>query len=124
MVTGNGRIAFRGWKSGYGNTVIVEHANKYSTLYGHLSRFAKYGVGSKVGQGDVIGYVGRTGLATAPHLHYEFRLGGVHRDPLSIELPKADPLAARELSRFRATVSPLFAQLDLLDGRNRSLAAR
>ena len=72
----------------------------------------------------MIGYVGRTGLATAPHLHYEFRLGGVHRDPLSIELPKADPLAARELSRLRATVSPLFAQLDLLDGRNRSLAAR
>ncbi|HET9482714.1 MAG TPA: peptidoglycan DD-metalloendopeptidase family protein [Xanthomonadales bacterium] len=121
---GNGRIAFRGWKSGYGNVVIIEHANKYSTLYGHMSRFGKLSQGSKVEQGQVIGYVGRTGLATAPHLHYEFRLSGVHRDPLSIELPKADPLVARELSRFRATVSPLFAQLDLLDGRTRQLASR
>jgi len=121
---GNGRVAFRGWKSGYGNVVILEHANKYSTLYGHLSRFAKAGVGARVDQGEVIGYVGRTGLATAPHLHYEFRLSGVHRDPLSIELPKADPLVAHELARFRATVAPLFAQLDLLDGRTRELAAR
>lgn len=121
---GNGRIAFRGWKSGYGNTIIVEHANRYSTLYGHLSRFGRQGAGTKVEQGEVIGYVGRTGLATAPHLHYEFRLAGVHRDPLSIELPKADPLAAGELARFRTAVAPLFARLDLLDGRTRSLAAR
>ena len=121
---GNGRIAFRGWKSGYGNVVIVEHANKYSTLYGHMSKFAKAGVGSKVQQGEVIGYVGRTGLATAPHLHYEFRVAGAHRDPLSIELPKADPLAARELARFRQAVAPLFARLDLLDGRTRELASR
>jgi murein DD-endopeptidase MepM/ murein hydrolase activator NlpD len=121
---GNGRIAFRGWKSGYGNCIIVEHANKYSTLYGHMSRFGGFAQGGKVQQGEVIGYVGRTGLATAPHLHYEFRLSGVHRDPLSIELPKADPLAARELARFRQAVAPLFAQLDLVGGRTRELAAR
>ncbi|HVF35846.1 MAG TPA: peptidoglycan DD-metalloendopeptidase family protein [Candidatus Saccharimonadia bacterium] len=121
---GNGRVAFRGWKSGYGNVVILEHANKYSTLYGHMSRFGKYPQGAKVEQGEVIGFVGRTGLATAPHLHYEFRVSGVHRDPLSIALPKADPLVAGELQRFRQAVAPLFAQLDLLDGRTRQLASR
>lgn len=121
---GNGRVVFRGVKSGYGNVVILEHANKYSTLYGHLSRFGKYPQGAKVEQGEIIGYVGRTGLATAPHLHYEFRVSGVHRDPLSIPLPKADPLVAGELERFRRAVDPLIAQLDLLDGRTRQLASR
>jgi murein DD-endopeptidase MepM/ murein hydrolase activator NlpD len=122
---GNARIAFRGWKSGYGNTVILQHNNQYTTLYGHLSGFAKdVRVGSRVGQGETIGYVGMTGLATAPHLHYEFRVNGVHRDPLSIELPKADPLTGAQLADFRRLLQPLLAQLDLLEQRQGVLAAR
>mgnify|MGYP000644417081 CR=1 FL=1 len=99
---GNAKIAFRGWKSGYGNCIILQHSNQYTTLYGHMSRFAK-GIarGQKVQQGEVIGYVGMSGLATGPHLHYEFRINGVHRDPLSIDLPKADPLTGAQLADFR-----------------------
>jgi murein DD-endopeptidase MepM/ murein hydrolase activator NlpD len=122
---GAGKVAFRGWKSGYGNTIILEHAGRYTTLYGHLSRFASnLKAGGRVDQGQVIGHVGMTGLATAPHLHYEFRVGGVHRDPLSIELPKAEPLAADELVRFRAVVQPMLAQFALLKQKPEHLAAR
>lgn len=120
---GAGKVSYRGWKSGYGNVVIVDHANKVQTLYGHMSAFGKIRVGQKVGQGDTIGYVGMTGLASGPHLHYEFRVAGVHRDPLSIELPKAEPLIASELARFRAMVTPMLAQLDLLGQRSRMIAA-
>ena len=120
---GAGKIAFRGVKSGYGNVVIVEHANQVSTLYAHLSSFGKMKVGQRVGQGDTIGYVGMTGLATAPHLHYEFRVAGVHRDPLSIELPKAEPLVASELSRFRSIVAPMLAQMDRV-GQQTLVASR
>lgn len=122
---GNAKIAFRGWKSGYGNTVVLQHNNQYTTLYGHLSRFAdNLRVGSRVGQGQTIGFVGMTGLATAPHLHYEFRVNGVHRDPLSIVLPKADPLVGAQLADFRRLLEPMLAQLDLLERRQGVLAAR
>jgi murein DD-endopeptidase MepM/ murein hydrolase activator NlpD len=121
---GDGKVAFRGWKGGYGNVVILEHGGRYTTLYGHMSRFAS-GVktGGRVRQGQAIGYVGMTGLATGPHLHYEFRVGGAHRDPLSVELPKADPLAGRELQRFRGTSASMLAQLELLTSRE-ALAAQ
>ncbi len=124
MAAGEGRIAFAGWKNGYGRTVIIQHANNVTTLYGHMSRLGNYKNGSRVRQGDVIGYVGATGLATGPHLHYEFRIGGVHRDPLKVTMPKPEPLPRSELARFRMQTQPLLAQLDLLAGGRAYAAAR
>ena len=73
----------RGRKGGYGNTVIIQHAGKYTTLYAHMSKYSRRAkVGNRVKQGQVIGYVGRTGLASGPHLHYEFLVNGKHRNPL------------------------------------------
>ena len=113
--TGDGRIAFAGRKGGYGKTVLVSHSNGHTTLYGHLSRYAKHiRKGVRVKQGEVIGYVGSTGLATGPHLHYEFRIDGVHRDPLTIELPRATPLGKKERERFRKTIAPIMARIDAL----------
>jgi murein DD-endopeptidase MepM/ murein hydrolase activator NlpD len=121
---GDGKVQFRGWQNGYGNVVIVEHGGRYTTLYGHMSRFAPaLKVGSRVRQGELVGYVGMTGLATGPHLHYEFRVGGVHRDPMTVELPKADPLGGGELARFRGDSAPVLAQLELLEARD-TLVAR
>ena len=113
--TGDGRIVHRGTKGGYGKTVIIEHGSRYHTLYAHLSRYAR-GIrsGRRVRQGQVIGYVGSTGLATGPHLHYEFRVNGVHRNPLTVRLPDAAPLPRRYLAEFTASAKPYLAQLDLL----------
>lgn len=109
--TGNGRIAFTGTQSGYGNVVVVDHGHGYSTLYGHLSRFARSKKGDSVTQGSVIGYVGQTGLATGPHLHYEFRVGGEHRDPLTVALPQVEPLKSKSLAAFQHYSKPLVAEL-------------
>ncbi len=99
---GNGTVISVGMRAGWGRTIELQHGRNTTTLYGHMSRFAK-GIarGQKVQQGEVIGYVGMSGLATGPHLHYEFRVNGVHRDPLSVELPKAEPLVGSELAAFR-----------------------
>jgi murein DD-endopeptidase MepM/ murein hydrolase activator NlpD len=113
---GDGKVVFRGWKSGYGNFVMIQHNDKITTAYGHMSRFAKVGVGQRVSQGQTIGYVGKTGLATGPHLHYEFRVGGQHRNPLSVTLPPAEPLPKAELARFREAAAPLLARLQLVEG--------
>jgi len=114
-VTGDGKIIFRGTKGGYGNTIIVQHANKYSTLYAHMSRFmGGLRTGSRVKQGQVIGFVGMTGLATGPHLHYEFRIDGEHRDPLRVKLPGAPPLEAKYQDDFQSTAAALVAQLDTI----------
>ncbi|GMR13044.1 MAG: hypothetical protein BMS9Abin29_1241 [Gemmatimonadota bacterium] len=95
QATGNGRIAKRGRSGSYGNMVEIKHNNGFVTRYAHLSRFAAgLSVGDRVEQGDVIGYVGQTGLVTGPHLHYEMRIGGQPRDPMSIELPAGDPVPA------------------------------
>jgi murein DD-endopeptidase MepM/ murein hydrolase activator NlpD len=111
--TGDGRVAFRGTKGGYGRTVILEHAGKYTTLYAHLSRYSKRAkTGQRVKQGQVIGYVGQTGLATGPHLHYEFRINGNHKDPLRVKLPKTLPLPKSEIGRFRDATAPLLARLE------------
>lgn len=116
---GDGKVQFRGWQSGYGNVVIVEHGGRYTTLYGHLSRFASdLRVGGRVRQGQLLGNVGMTGLATGPHLHYEFRIGGAHRDPLTVDLPKAEPLSGPELRSFRSTSAPMLAQLALIGSRD------
>ena len=114
--SGDGKVIFVGRKGGYGRTVIVQHGSVYTTLYAHLSRFPK-GIrsGKRVRQGQTIGYVGSTGLATGPHLHYEFRVRGVHRDPLKVKFPKAAPLAKKYMADFREKADPLLAKLDLLD---------
>jgi len=124
MAAGDGKITFAGWKGGYGRTVIIQHANNVSTLYGHMSRFGNFKTGSRVRQGDVIGQIGSSGLATGPHLHYEFRIGGVHRDPLKVTMPKPEPLHASELQRFRLQTQPLLAQLKLLSGGSEYATAR
>lgn len=113
---GDGKITFRGWKSGYGNFVIIQHNTHISTAYGHMSRFASEKLGQSVRQGQIIGYVGMTGLATGPHLHYEFRVDGNHRNPLTVTLPPAEPLPASQLAQFRQQSAPMLARLKSLDG--------
>lgn len=110
---GDGRVTLAGRKGGYGNTVVIKHGQRYQTLYAHMQGFAK-GVraGSNVKQGQVIGYIGTTGLSTGPHLHYEFQVNGVHVDPLSQKLPTADPIHASEKKRFMEFSKPLLAKLD------------
>ena len=113
--TGNGKIVHRGRKGGYGNTVVIKHGTKYSTLYAHMSKYKKgLKVGSRVKQGDIIGYIGSSGLATGPHLHYEFRVNGVHRDPLRVKLPGAEPLQKKYLEDFNMKAEGLMAQLELV----------
>jgi len=111
MAAGNARVAFVGWKGGYGRVVILDHGRGYSTLYGHMSRFGSEHVGQHVNQGAVIGYVGMSGLATGPHLHYEFRVNGVHRNPLSVTMPPPEPLHGAELAQFRAQTGKALAQI-------------
>jgi murein DD-endopeptidase MepM/ murein hydrolase activator NlpD len=113
---GDGKIIYRGKKGGYGRTVIIQHAQNYTTLYAHLSRYNKQAKrGAKVKQGQVVGYVGQSGLATGPHLHYEFRVNGVHRNPLTVKLPDAEPIAKEYLTDFLLQTQPLVAQLDTLN---------
>lgn len=112
---GEGKVAFRGWQAGYGNVVILQHGGHYSTLYGHMSRFASEQVGQHVSQGQTIGYVGMTGLATGPHLHYEFRVDGAHRDPLTVTTLPPEPLPATELAQFRTQTQPMLAKLKSLE---------
>lgn len=113
---GDGKVIFRGKKGGYGNTIVLQHGGNISTLYAHMSNFRR-GVtnGSRVKQGQVIGYVGNTGITTGPHLHYEFRVNGVHRNPLTIKLPNAKPLAAEYKEVFQIQSRQLLAQLELLN---------
>jgi len=109
---GEGRVSFAGLRGGYGNAVVLSHTNNISTLYGHMSRFARnIHTGSHVEQGDVIGYVGMTGLATGPHLHYEYLRNGVHMDPQTVKLPGADPLQADAMKKFRADTSGWLSEL-------------
>jgi murein DD-endopeptidase MepM/ murein hydrolase activator NlpD len=109
---GDGHVSFAGQRGGYGNAVVLAHSNSVSTLYGHMSRFAKHiRVGTPIQQGEVIGYVGMTGLATGPHLHYEYLVNGVHKDPQTVHLPGAEPLRAQELQKFRELTAPLLADL-------------
>jgi murein DD-endopeptidase MepM/ murein hydrolase activator NlpD len=109
---GDGHVSFAGQRGGYGNAVILTHGANVSTLYGHMSRFARnIHVGTRVQQGDIIGYVGMTGLATGPHLHYEYLTNGVHRNPQTVQLPGAEPLRAQDLQRFRDMSAPLLADL-------------
>lgn len=109
---GDGRVIFRGRKGGYGRTVIIQHGGRYSTLYAHMSRY-KRGVytGKRVRQGQTIGYVGRSGSATGNHLHYEFRVNGRHRNPLTVRLPNAAPIKKKYKEDFLYHSQKILAQL-------------
>ena len=113
--TGDGKIIYRGRKGGYGRVVIVQHGQKYSSLYAHMSRYKKgQKVGSHVKQGQIIGYVGKSGLATGAHLHYEFRINGVHRNPLTVKLPAAKPIKKSLFSAFKKQTRVHLAHLNTL----------
>lgn len=110
--TSDGIVDFVGKQSGYGNFVVLRHGETYTTAYGHLSNFAKgLQIGSRVRQGETIGYVGSTGWATGPHLHYEFRMNNVHQDPLTVRLPDAQPLSGNTLLNFRQQIAHLSTRL-------------
>jgi murein DD-endopeptidase MepM/ murein hydrolase activator NlpD len=110
---GDGRIEFAGRKGGYGNAVVINHGKGTTTLYAHMSRFGKSARGGRrVRQGEVIGYVGSTGASTGPHLHYEYRVKGVHKNPASIPLPNTE-IDSRYLAEFRAQAQVALAQLRL-----------
>jgi murein DD-endopeptidase MepM/ murein hydrolase activator NlpD len=111
MAAGDARVASVGWQGGYGRAVVLDHGRGYSTLYGHMSRFGNIRAGQRIPQGTVIGYVGSTGLATGPHLHYEFRVNGVHRNPLSITMPPPEPLSGTALAQFRNQTSVALARI-------------
>lgn len=123
--TGNGKVAFAGRKNGFGNTVVIQHGQGIETLYGHMNGFAK-GIrsGSRVNQGDVIGYVGSTGLASGPHLHYEFHVNGQVRNPVTVPLPKSIGIEKTELARFNETTRPLIAKLDQFKSSSRLAVAK
>lgn len=115
MATASGRVVSAGGKGGYGNAVVLKHGGSYSTLYAHLSRFSsKIRAGAYVEQGQIIGYVGRTGLATGPHLHYEFQVDGVHRNPLTYHFPQAEPIGAEQKNDFLQLAQQFGRQLDQL----------
>ena len=110
---GDGKIIERGRKGGYGNTVVLKHGTRYTTLYGHMRGFASgQSVGDRVKQGEIIGYVGSTGVSTGPHLHYEFRVNGTHRNPRTVDLPEAEPIAEQYRDDFERETSSLLARLD------------
>lgn len=113
--SGDGKITFAGTKGGYGRLVVIRHGGRYTTAYGHLHRYAKgTRSGKKVKQGQIIGYVGSSGLATGPHLHYEFRVNGVHRNPLTVKLPEAQPVNATYLDNFKEKTQVYLSMLRLM----------
>lgn len=117
--SGDGEVEFIGAKGGYGNVIILKHQNGIKTVYGHLSRFSEaIRKGDKVAQGDIIGYVGMSGLATGPHLHYEFLLDNVHRDPMTVALPTSIPIDSQYKEAFQNQTKDFMAQLDMINLRN------
>lgn len=113
MAAGDGKVIFRGTKSGYGKTLILQHGGNITTLYAHLSNYAKSApLGARVVQGQTVGFVGATGLATAAHLHFEYRLNGVHRNPRTIDFPDAQPIADEYRDEFLAGVGPILAEFE------------
>ena len=114
--SGDGKISFAGRKGGYGRLVVISHGGRYTTAYGHLHRYAKGArSGRKVKQGQIIGYVGSSGLATGPHLHYEFRVNGVHRNPLTVKLPEAKPVNTAYIDNFEKQIQTYLSMLRLMD---------
>jgi len=119
--TSDGMVAFVGQQGGYGNVIMINHQGRYTTVYGHLSKFAP-GIhrGQRVSQGEIIGNVGMTGLASGPHLHYEFKIDGTQRDPLRVALPDAAPISAAQKTAFQDGTRELNERLAML--RNTRLA--
>jgi len=115
MAAGDARVASAGWQGGYGRAVVLDHGRGYSTLYGHMSRIGNIRPGQRIAQGTVIGYVGSTGMSTGPHLHYEFRVNGAHRNPLSITMPPPEPLSGAALAQFRAQTGVALARIQKLE---------
>jgi|TARA_B100001121_G_scaffold280249_1_gene272006 murein DD-endopeptidase MepM/ murein hydrolase activator NlpD len=120
---GSGRVRFAGWKGGYGRAVVLQHGDNITTLYAHMSRIGK-GIksGVKVKQGQTIGYVGSSGLATGPHLHYEFRVNGAPKNSRTVKLPDAKPIPASEMSRFKQVTGQRIAQFDRFRESNQRVA--
>ncbi len=119
QATASGTIKNIATQRGYGKLIVLQHRGKYSTAYGHLSRFATgLRKGKRVNQGDIIGYVGSTGLATGPHLHYELRVNGVQRDPSKVVLPTAPPITKNELVTFQKETESLLARLNVMRNNN------
>ena len=116
QAAGDGTIIARGANGSYGNRIEIQHGDSITTLYAHLSRYGNFRVGDRVSQGDTIGYVGMTGSATGPHLHYEYRKAGVHQNPQTVELPDAEPIPDLFRDDFMAKSADLWRQLDLYDG--------
>jgi murein DD-endopeptidase MepM/ murein hydrolase activator NlpD len=108
---GDGRIGFRGQKGGYGNLIEIDHGGGFVTVYGHLERFALAKAGAHVTRGQTIGYVGMTGLATGPHLHYEFHVDGRYVDPQKVKLPDARPIEPAWRADFERNSAPLLQRL-------------
>lgn len=118
--TGDGKVIFAGRQGGYGNCIVIQHGQGYETLYGHMNSFAKgITTGARVSQGQVIGAVGMTGLATGPHLHYEFHVNGQVRDPVTVPLPQAMGIAINEKDRFTTATESLVAQLESFERNSR-----
>ena len=113
---GSGKVVFKGWKNGYGNYIKIKHNGTYSTAYAHMKGF-KSGikVGSQVNQGQIIGYVGSTGLSTGPHLHYEIIKDGKHVNPLTIKLPSIQNLSSQEIAKFNTNKDKINIQFAVLD---------
>jgi len=121
--TSDGIVDFAGWEGGYGRLIILRHAGGIQTYYAHLSGFAKETMrGARVSQGEVIGYVGQTGWATGPHLHYEFHVHGVQHDPLKVALPSAEPVPKAQYAAFRGATAEISAQLALVSGTSQVAA--
>ena len=118
VASGDGRVSIRRQNDASGRYIVLQHGQQYTTKYLHLSRFAR-GIkpGAQVTQGQTIGYVGSSGWATGPHLHYEFLVNGVHRNPKTVKLPQASPVPKDEMSRFRSSIQPVLAQLQAIKGR-------
>jgi murein DD-endopeptidase MepM/ murein hydrolase activator NlpD len=111
MAAGDARVQSVGWQGGYGRAVVLDHGRGHTTLYAHMSRFGNIKSGQRVAQGTVIGYVGTSGLSTGPHLHYEFRVNGVHRNPLQHTMPPPEPLSGPALAAFRAQTAPALERI-------------
>ncbi|MEK7797167.1 MAG: M23 family metallopeptidase, partial [Pseudomonadota bacterium] len=123
--TATGRVTALGWNGGYGQAVTLKHGGAFSTLYGHLSRFhSGLRVGSPIEQGQVIGYVGATGLATGPHLHYELQVNGRHQNPITFKFPGATPLAPEHKQAFLRNAGQFGTRLDLISRHNQVASSK
>lgn len=121
--SGNGRVQFSGWKGGYGRTIVLKHGDNITTLYAHMSRINKrMKNGLRVKQGDILGYVGSSGMVTGPHLHYEFRINGSPRNSRTVKLPDAKPIPASEMARFKSVTEQQVAQFETFRNSYQHLA--